>query len=601
MRPDALAQEVAKLLAPLIPEAAGLDVDAVASLLAPPPKPELGEFAFPCFRLAKPLRSAPPKIAAELAESLSKLDNPLIAAAVPAGPYLNLRLHAHEAGRILLPAWARGELPEYAHSDLTIMVEYSQPNTHKEFHVGHMRNLCLGDSIVRLLRASGHEVVAANYLGDVGTHVAKCLWGLEALTDEPPPETARGEWLGKIYARASMQLEDWEAAAEQGDAEADAKYQAARTRMSEILRGIETRQPEYRELWLRTRQWSLDEFEEIYAWAGVHFDRVFYESEVDEPGLRLVDEFLAKGIFVESRGAVGIENPEVKHMPFFMLRKSDGTGLYATKDLALARIKFEEYGIDRSIYVVDARQSDHFRQVFLTLKKMGFEQADRCEHVAYEMVELPDGAMSSRKGNVITFRSLREQLAESLERAFFHAFRGKRSDEEIDNVIHQVSLGAIKYGMLARDNNQKIVFDMAEWTKVVGGDTGPYLQYVSARTASLLRRAGERGFVIDSALLSGEAPLQVGTLEELAERALLQQLIDLPGAVAQAAYALRPSILCGRLLALVHAYNHFQQTCDVIHQTDQGVVQARLLLVKATRNALAWGLSLLGIPAPEWM
>lgn len=601
MRPDALAQEVAKLLAPLIPEAAGLDVDAIAALLAPPPKPELGEFAFPCFRLAKPLRSAPPKIAAELAEQIAKLDQALIAAATTAGPYLNLRLHGHAAGRLLLPAWARGEAPEYPHSDQTIMVEYSQPNTHKEFHVGHMRNLCLGDSIVRMLRATGHEVVAANYLGDVGTHVAKCLWGLEALTDEQPPETGRGEWLGKIYARASIQLEDWENATEQGDLEAAAKYQAARARMSEILRGIETRQGEYLDLWRRTRQWSLDEFDEIYAWSGVHFDRVFYESEVDEPGLKLVDEYLAKGVFIESKGAVGIENPEVKHMPFFMLRKSDGTGLYATKDLALARMKFEEFGIDRSIYVVDARQSDHFRQVFLTLKKMGFAQAEQCEHVAYEMVELPEGAMSSRKGNVITFRALREQLAEALERTFFHAFRGQRPDAEIDEVIHEVSLGAIKYGMLARDNNQKIVFDMAEWTKVVGGDMGPSLQYVTARTASLLRKAGERELVLDEALLAGEGSLQPGTLEELPERALMQQLIDLPGAVGQAAHALRPSILCARLLSLSHAYNHFQQKCNVIHQTDPGVVQARLLLVKATRNALAWGLSLLGIPAPEWM
>lgn len=601
MRPDALAQEVAQLLAPLIPEAAGLDVNAVASLLAPPPKPELGEFAFPCFRLAKPLKSAPAQIAAQLGEQLDQLDNPLIAAATPAGPYLNLRLHAHVAGRILLPAWARGEVPEYPHSDQKIMVEYSQPNTHKEFHVGHMRNLCLGDSIVRLLRATGHEVVAANYLGDVGTHVAKCLWGLESLAVGEAPETGRGEWLGKIYARASMQLEDWEAAAERGDLDAAAKYQAARATMTEILQQLEAHEGPYHQLWLRTRQWSLDEFDEIYAWAGVHFDRVFYESEVDEPSLRLVDEYLAKGIFVESRGAVGIENPEIKHMPFFMLRKSDGTGLYATKDLALARMKFEEYGIDRSIYVVDARQSDHFRQVFLTLKKMGFEQAERCEHVAYEMVELPEGAMASRKGNVITFRALREQLADTLERTFFHKFRGQRPDEDIDQVIHQVSLGAIKYGMLNRDNNQKIVFDMAEWTKIEGGDMGPSLQYVTARTASLLRKASERGLVLDQALVAGEAELQAGTLDELAERALMQQLVDLPGAVAQASFALRPSILCGRLLALAHAYNHFQQTCNVIHQTDQGVVQARLLLVQATRNALAWGLSLLGIPAPQWM
>jgi arginyl-tRNA synthetase len=241
------------LLAPLIPEAAGLDVDAVAALLTPPPKPELGHFAFPCFRLTKPLRSAPPKIAAELAAGLAGLgDNTLIAAATPAGPYLNLQLHPHEAARHLLAGWVRGERPVYPSSDQKVMIEYSQPNTHKAFHVGHMRNLCLGDCLVRLLRATGHEVVAANYLGDVGTHVAKCLWGLEALVDEAPPEQGRGEWLGQVYAKAAIQLEDWDEAGKAGDELAAAKYADARARMSEILRGIEARDPEYYELWLRT-------------------------------------------------------------------------------------------------------------------------------------------------------------------------------------------------------------------------------------------------------------------------------------------------------------------------------------------------------------
>lgn len=628
MRPDALAQHVAARLAPLladVPEfnstpdasrpasSAGgpsgssnldlrFDVDTIAGLLAPPPKPEMGEFAFPCFRLAKAMRSAPPKIAAELAVKFDEqMRGPMIAEATAAGPYLNIKLHPHEVARVLLSAWARGERPEYPATTTKIMVEYSQPNTHKAFHVGHMRNVCLGDALVQLLRATGHEVVAANYLGDVGTHVAKCLWGLEALTRDEPPAEGRGEWLGAIYARAAIQLEDWETAAKAGDADAAAKYAAARERMSEILRGIEARDPVHHEQWMRTRQWSLDEFEQIYAWAGVHFDRVFYESEVDEPGLRIVDEFLQKGVFVESDGAIGIHNPEIEHMPFFMLRKRDGTGLYATKDLALARQKFEEFGIDRSIYVVDARQSDHFRQVFLTLKKMGFAQAELCEHVGYEMVELPDGAMSSRKGNVIMFRTLREQLAAALDRKFFAALRAEWPAQEIETAIHQVSLGAIKYGMLARDNNQKIVFDMDKWTDVQGGDGGPTLQYVCARTSSLLRKAAERGFVLDEALLRGEVATNPGTLTEPAERNLLQALIGLPGIVAQAAANLRPTPVCAQLYVIAKAYNRFQQECDVIHQTDRDVVQARLLLVKATREALAWGLSLLGIPAPERM
>ena len=598
MRPDALAQEVAQVLAPVISALAPeLDAATIASLLGPPPKPEMGDLAFPCFRLSKPLKQAPPKIAQTLAEALAdQVGKGLITALEPAGPYLNLRLAPAEVARILLPAWARGELPDYGHAVGKVMVEYSQPNTHKAFHVGHMRNLCLGDSLVRLLRATGHEVVAANYLGDVGTHVAKCLWGLEALEVGEPPEQARGEWLGEIYARAAIQLDDWEKAGKAGDEAAAAHYAAARERMTEILRGIEAREPGYRELWERTRQWSLDEFEEIYAWTGVHFDRVFYESEVDEPGLALVDEFLAKGVFVESRGAIGIENPEIKHMPFFMLRKSDGTGLYATKDLALARKKFEEYGIDRSIYVVDARQSDHFKQVFLTLKKMGFDQADRCEHVAYEMVELPSGAMSSREGTVILFRALREQLAAALDQKFFAALREQLGDAVIAEALHQVSLGAIKYGMLARDNNQKIVFDLDRWTDVQGGDCGPSIQYSAARAASVLRKARDLGQTLNREFVpSGN------TFKEPAEQAFLTAIGALPSAVKDSADTLRPSILCAQLYTLAKAYNRFQQECDVIHQTDPENLQARLMLVTAARAALSWGLSLLGIPAPERM
>jgi arginyl-tRNA synthetase len=603
MRPDALAQEVAQVLAPvvagLVPE---LDATTIASLLGPPPKPELGDLAFPCFRLSKPLKQPPPKIAQTLAEALAdQVGRGLIAGLEPAGPYLNLRLVPAAAARIVLPGWARGERPDFAAAGGKVMIEYSQPNTHKAFHVGHMRNLCLGDSLVRLLRATGHEVIAANYLGDVGTHVAKCLWGLEALDVGEPPATGRGEWLGEVYARAAIQLEDWEQAGKAGDAAAAAKYTAARERMTAILLGIERRQDPWFGKWQATRQWSLDEFAEIYAWADVHFDRVFYESEVDLPGLELVDEFLAKGVFEQSQGAIGIHNPEIKHMPFFMLKKSDGTGLYATKDLALARMKFEEFGIDRSIYVVDARQSDHFKHVFLTLKKMGFAQAERCEHVAYEMVELPEGAMSSRKGNVILFRALREQLATALEQRHFEAQRDKLSAAEITQAIHQVSLGAIKYGMLARDNNQKIVFDMDKWTDVQGGDGGPTVQYVAARSASLLRKASERGMVLNPKLLEVGAELPAGVFGHPAEQALLQAIAALPGAVAQAAQTLRPSMVCAQVYALAKAYNHFQQTCDVIHQVDPDVVQARLLVVTATREALSWGLALLGIPAPERM
>ena len=460
---------------------------------------------------------------------------------------------------VVLPALARGLGEPVVTRDEKVMVEYSQPNTHKAFHVGHMRNVSLGDALVRLLRAHGHEVVAANYLGDVGAHIAKCLWWfLDVLTEEEqqPPADGKGEWLGSLYAKANNQLVDWEASAKSGDTDAQAKLDAAKARTTNILLALEARDPELIAVWEKTRQWSLEEFDEIYAWCKVVFDRVFYESEVDEPGLKLVQDYLDKGVFVESQGAIGIFNEEIKHMPFFMLRKGDGTSLYSTKDLALANLKFKDFAVDRSIYVVDMRQSDHFKHVFLTLKKMGFEQAEQCHHVPYEMVELPEGAMSTRKGTVILFRALRERMLGHIQEAYLAKYRGEWSDEEIDETAHALALGAIKYGMLNRDVNQKIVFDLEAWMNLEG-NTGPYIQYSAARLGSILRKANNAGKHLDEGLLGNAEALRLAGAElvQPEERELIGALDGLRLAVFNAATHLKPSLLCTYLHSLAKAVN----------------------------------------------
>jgi len=596
-----LQSEVAAAIHAALPSEAGLTAEDVAGLLEAPPKPDLGDFAFPCFRLAKALRKAPPKIAADIVAGLP--EGSIVASGQAAGPYLNVRLDLGRAAAVVLPELAGGMAEPTVTQKSKVMVEYSQPNTHKAFHVGHMRNVCLGDALVRLLRADGYEVVAANYLGDVGAHIAKCLWWyLDHLDDagRQPPDEARGEWLGELYSAASNQLDDWKDAAEAGDEAAKAKLEAARARTTEILQNLESREPVMTKVWDQTRQWSLDEFDEIYDWCGVAFDRVFYESEVDEPGLAIVAEYLDKGVFVESDGAVGIFNEEVKHMPFFMLRKRDGTGLYATKDLALARLKFDEYGVDRSIYVVDTRQSDHFKHVFLTLKKMGFEQAELCEHVPYEMVELPTGAMATRKGNVILFRTLRETMVGHLMDNYLSKYRGDWSDDEIENTARQLALGAIKYGMLNRDVNQKIVFDMEAWL-AVEGDTGPYLQFAAARAKSILRKATEAGLSLSDETLA-DASKAGAALVQPEERALILRLAELRGSVHQAAKTLRPNTMCNYLLELAKAIHRFGTSKNTHVLSSEGdLLQGRLLLTRAAVEGMAWGLARIGIEAPERM
>lgn len=610
-----IRQEVARSLKQAIPAASKLIEYEIRELLTTPPNPELGDLAFPCFVLAKELKKSPAQIAKELAEQLlssSALENSLIYEATPTGPYINLRIHVGQAAALLLPRWAHAEEPQVIHPETPqaktrIMVEYSQPNTHKAFHVGHLRNLCLGDALVRLLRADGYPVLAVNYFGDVGAHIAKCLWWyldiLEA-KERTPPSQHRGEWLGKLYTQATNCLAVWEEKAAQGDLKAQEKLVQAKTRIGEILQKLEAREPEITRIWQETRQWSLDEFAEIYTWCGVKFDRDFFESEVDETGLALVDEYLQKGVFVRSQGAVGIENPEIAHMPFFLLRKQDGTSLYSTKDLALARMKFATYDIDRSIYVVDVRQSDHFRHVFLTLKKMGFPQAENCKHVPYEMVELPDGAMSARKGNVVLFRELQQNMCEHIKSRYLDKFKHEWTAEAIDSTAHEVALGAIKYGMLARDVQQKIIFDMDAWL-ALEGNTGPYLQYTHARAASILRKCAEVHKTLDSDLLQPNPPLSellaaTSALQTQQERDLLLMLDQLPATVHLAASQLRPSLVCTYLYELCKTFNRFEKHCSVKPQSGP-LLQGRLLLVTATVHALAWALHLLGIPAPQRM
>src|SRR5690606_12590649 len=274
------------------------------------------------------------------------------------------------------------------------MIEYSQPNTHKVLHVGHMRNLCLGNALIRMGRSIAADIIAVTYPGDVGTHVAKCLWYLKKHQDTPVPDGTpeeKGAWLGQIYTKATHKLDD-----ELGTEKEDQN----RAELTAILKQLESGSGEYYDLWRETREWSLRLMEKAYSWADVKFDRWFFESEVDAPSLKFAKELFEKGVLVKDQGAIGMDLSDDK-LGFCLLIKSDGTGLYATKDVQLAKVKFEEFKVEKSVYIVDNRQAHHFKQVFKVLEKIGFKQAKDCFHLAYDVVELPDGAMSSRKGNIV--------------------------------------------------------------------------------------------------------------------------------------------------------------------------------------------------------
>ncbi len=555
-------------------------VSEVYDFLVEPPNPDLGDLAFGCFPLAKALKKGPPQIANEL--KLKIQPDAVISKVEAVGPYLNISFTPQALGAHLLAPIQAGLHFKKSLTESTqrTMVEFSQPNTHKELHVGHMRNLCLGDALIRILKYSGYDIVSSTFPGDVGTHVAKCLWYMKFHNTEAPPATGKGEWLGRMYSMGNNKLED-----ETGTPN-EAKN---RETLTMILHQLESKSGEYFELWKETREWSIELMKKVYTWADVKFDSWYWESDVDSDSVKYIKKLFQEGKLIESQGAIGMDL-EAEKLGFCLLLKKDGTGLYATKDIELARRKFNDFKIEKSVYVVDMRQALHFKQVFKVLETLGFEQAKDCFHLQYNFVELPDGAMSSRKGNIVPLLTLVKNMEAMVKEQYLQRYASEWDAKEIDLVAEQVAKGAVKYGMLRIDNNKKIVFDMAEWLKL-DGESGPFIQYSFARINSLCRK-----FNFDSA-----ASVDYSVLEHVAERKLLQGLIHFNTVAVRAAEEYRPSLLCTYLYELAKKFNFFYHECSMAQAETPEIKQARLALSYCTGQTLKQGLALLGIPVPERM
>lgn len=576
---DYIRRELAQSLGPVIESTfkCSFSVEKVYELFAATPSKEAGDIAFALFLLAKEIKQSPAQAAKTLQDALMGLPT-FVKSTKAMGPYLNFFFDFNLIAQKLIPQIISGSYFEQKLTELTpkTMIEYSQPNTHKEMHVGHMRNLCLGDALVRLHRYCGYDIIASTFPGDVGTHVAKCLWYLKYHFKGEIPLERKGAWLGAMYSKAHNKLE------EEKGTEKEAEN---REKLTIILKELEKKSGEFYELWKKTREWSIELMQEVYAWAGVKFDIWYWESEVDSDSVKLIKEYQQKGLFVEDQGAIGISLDEFK-LGFCLLLKSDGNGLYATKDIELARRKFQDYKIEKNIYVVDKRQEHHFKQVFKVLELMGFENATKCFHLQYDFVELPDGAMSSRKGNIIPLQDLIDKMVSMIKEQYLNRYLNNWTSEEIDSTAKIVARGAIKYGMTRIDPSKKIVFDMQEWLKL-DGESGPYVQYVYARINSMLQKLGPA--LTDELLI-----------ESSQEKELISILMNFHHVVQQATEQFRPSVLTAYLYDLARAYNSFYAECPV-GSAPEPIKSSRLNLSQASALIIKKGLELLGIEAPEKM
>ena len=528
--------------------------------------------------------------AVELAEDIAKyLGSPPGFERVEAVKgYLNLYFRTAEYAKAVVEA-ALNEGKAFgsgARLNQRVMVEFSQPNTHKAFHVGHLRSAILGDTLCRILECAGYDVVRANYPGDIGLHVMKWLWNYMKFHNGEKPSEDITHWIGDLYAEANHRLQE--------NSELEGEVRALYARWDQ-------RDPELRKLWEETRQWSLDGFNEMYDQLDIRFDRYYFQSMVEDSGKEVVDELIAKGIAQDERpdGPVIVKIDEKlgltqdKYRVLVVLR-SDNTALYATEDLALAERKFTDFpDLVRSYYIVDVRQSLHFLQVFKTLELAGHAWAERCQHVPYELVTLPGNVvMASREGTVVLLENL---IREATQRALAVV---EEKNPDLDavqkmEVAKAVGIGAIKYPMLARENGKIVTFD---WQSALdfNGQAAPYIQYAGVRANSILRKAGINH-------ISDLPPFQeLETNLAPSEVQLIELISRFPNEVQRAAAELKPLHIANIAYDLAKAFTDFYNECPVLI-AEEPLRSARLRLVAASRQALANSLNLLGITAPESM
>ena len=548
-----------------------LTLEEIVALIEVPPNKEMGDFAFPCFRLAKVFRKAPNMIAADLAESIEAKDE--ISKVMPLGGYVNFFVNKSQlAENVIKDVLTKKE--NYGHSDLgegkAVVIDFSSPNIAKPFHIGHIRTTVIGNALYKIYDSQGYNVVRVNHLGDYGTQFGKLivafkLWGSkEAVEANPIPE------LLKLYiqfhdeAEKKPEMEDearaWFTKLENGDEEAKALWQ-----------------------WFRDE--SLKEFARVYDLLDIEFDSYAGESFYSDKMDTVIDQLKEKGLLEESQGT-NVVDLEEYNMPPALITKNDGSTLYMTRDLAAAIYRKNTYDFDKCIYVVGSQQALHFQQLFKVLELMGFEWSKDLIHVPFGMVALEEGTMSTRKGRVVF---LEDVLKQAIEKTKETVLSKNPNAKNVDEISKQVGVGAVVFQELSNSRVKDYTFSW-ERTLSFEGETGPYVQYTHARCCAVLRKANEEVTTdINYDLLSDGDAAEV-----------LKVIGSFNKSILSAMRRNEPHIVTRFVLDLAQAFNKFYHDNPILVE-DEELRKARLALVAATRQTLENGLGILGMHAPERM
>lgn len=552
---------------------AATGMEDVESTLQVPKRWEFGDLTTNvCFALKTTMKKDPSAIATEIAAKLKASGS--IGRIEAKGPYINFFMDERLFIDGVLSEATKENYGSEGHKEGTVVVEYSSPNIAKPFSAGHLRATIIGDSIYRCHTFLGYKCVRINHLGDWGTQFGKLItaykrWGSkEALDAEPIKESLRLYVRFHEEAERDQKLEDdaraWFKKLEDGDEEA--------TKLWEMFKSV-----------------SMDDFKRLYAMLGVEFDEYTGESFYAKENLtnRVVAEAENKGVAIRDNDGSLVIKMDDAGLGVGILVKSDGATIYLTRDIAAAEYRWEKYQFTKNIYVVGAEQEHHFKQLFEALKRMGHDWAQRCHHVAFGLIVLPEGKMSTRKGRVIFMEDVLDK-AIALVGDILDEKNPSLDPKKRAGIAKSVGIGAIKFADLSQDRRKTVTFD---WNRILDteGDTGPYVQYAFARTSKILKKAG----TFDMGKIS--------PMTHQNERKLLHTLSQFPEVVHDATEKFHINEIANHLIDVCHAFSRFYETCPVISAPDEDTRNLRLALTLSTRNVLGNGLKLLGMDAIEDM
>ena len=566
-----LAALAADCMKSLWPDAEGLPAaEDLRGLLAVPPDPAMGDYAFPCFRLAKPLRMAPPKIAEALCAAWTHED---IASVQSVSGYMNFFLNrANFAAETMAALLAQGD--RYGSSDLgrgkTVCLDYSSINIAKRFHIGHLSTTMIGNSLKRIYDFLGYTTVGINHLGDWGTQFGKMICAYKKWGTKEEVEQGGVAALEALYVRFHEEAEKDPSLEDEGRA---------------WFKKIEDGDAEALSIFAWFKEITLKDAARVYDLLGVSFDSYAGESFYIDKMEPVIRELRDKGLLVESEGAQVVDLSE-DNMPPCLIIKKDGTTIYATRDITAAIYRQNTYHFDKCLYVVAYQQDLHFRQFFRVLEKMGYPWAKDCVHVSFGMVSFEGAALSTRKGNTVHLEDL---LTQAVAKARAIIEEKSPNLENKDDVARQVGIGAVVYTDLSANRIKDIDF---RWDRALNfdGESGPYVQYTHARCCSVLRKAGD---------LSGAAP-DWSALSDDEAQALLRLLSRFPDVIREAAEKYEPSMVTRSVTDIAQAFNKYYYEHRIL-DGDPAQSAARVALAAATRQTIKTGLYLIGIEAPERM